>query len=260
MIQPAVLTTSWDDGHPLDQHIAELLAKYDLTGTFYIPLENSRPVMAEAQIRQLSEAFEVGAHTIHHAVLTEVADGAAEREIRESKKRLEDITGRHCVAFCFPKGRFRCSHLAMVRRAGFRCARTVELLSTQFPSRRADICVLPTTVQARCQDWTVYVKNCAKRFATPNLVNFIFHARSRNWLATAQAMLHVVVRHGGVFHLWGHSWEIEEQQQWTQLEAILRELRELRAIAPCMSNSWLARLGHKDRMSTNGRETDPPAS
>jgi hypothetical protein len=27
--------------------------------------------------------------------------------------------------------------------------------------------------------------------------------------------------HGGVFHLWGHSWEIEQEHQWERLEALL---------------------------------------
>ena len=30
----AYITTSWDDGHPLDFRVAELLAKYGLPGTF----------------------------------------------------------------------------------------------------------------------------------------------------------------------------------------------------------------------------------
>ena len=32
------ITTSWDDGHPLDLRVAELLAKYGLQGTFYVPM------------------------------------------------------------------------------------------------------------------------------------------------------------------------------------------------------------------------------
>jgi peptidoglycan/xylan/chitin deacetylase (PgdA/CDA1 family) len=247
MRQGAVITTSWDDGHPLDQRIAELLAKYGLTGTFYIPLENSRPVMAAGQIRELSEGFEVGAHTIDHVVLTEVSEGTAEEQIRESKERLEDLTGRACETFCFPKGQFHRCHLEMVRRAGFRCARTVELLSTQFPVQRAGILLVPTSVQATPHPWTVYARNCAKRLGFRTMVNFILHARSRNWAETTHAMLQVVARHGGVFHLWGHSWEIEEQQQWQQLESVLREMQSLRSSAPCVPNS---RLGHPERELT----------
>jgi len=238
----AICTTSWDDGHPLDQRVADLLAKHCLTGTFYIPLQNSRPVMVGSEIRQLSETFEIGAHTIDHVVLTDVSEETAEAQIRGSKKQLEDLTGGSCGAFCFPKGRFQRCHLDMVRRAGFRCARTVELLSTQFPIRRAGIYLIPTTVQSSPHPWTAYVKNCAKRLASRNMVNFILHARSRNWTETAHSMLQVVAQNGGVFHLWGHSWEIEEQQQWPQLESVLREMQELRSTVQCVPNSRLASL------------------
>jgi peptidoglycan-N-acetylglucosamine deacetylase len=235
----AICTTSWDDGHPLDCRVADLLVKYGLTGTFYIPMQNSRPVMNASAVRQLSGTFEIGAHTVDHVVLTEVSEETAEGQIRESKKRLEDLTGSSCDAFCFPKGRFRRSHLDMVRRAGFCCARTVELLSTGFPMRRVGIDLIPTTVQASPHPWTAYVKNSVKRFASRNIVNFLLHGRSRNWAETAHSMLQVVARRGGVFHLWGHSWEIEEQQQWPQLESVLREMQALRSV-PCVPNSVLA--------------------
>jgi peptidoglycan/xylan/chitin deacetylase (PgdA/CDA1 family) len=36
----AVVTTSWDDGHPLDLKLAELLKKYDVPATLYMPMDN----------------------------------------------------------------------------------------------------------------------------------------------------------------------------------------------------------------------------
>lgn len=238
MRPPWLITTSWDDGHPLDLRVADLLAKYGLTGTFYIPMQNSRPVMNATEVRQLSATFEIGAHTVNHVVLTEVSAETAEGQIRESKRQLEDLTGRSCEVFCFPKGRFRRRHLKMVRRAGFCCARTVELLSTQFPTRRTGIHLIPTTVQASPHLLTAYAKNCIKRPSSRNMVNFLLYARSRNWTETARSMLQVVARRGGVFHLWGHSWEIEERQQWPQLESVLREM-QLRSV-PCVPNSQLS--------------------
>lgn len=235
----AVCTTSWDDGYPLDLRVADLLAKYGLTGTFYIPKKSPHEVMSAQETRQLSETFEVGAHTINHVVLTDVPEEAAEREIRESKKLLEDLTGRPCDAFCFPKGRFRRSHLEMLGRAGFCFARTVELLSTRFPVRERGMYVIPTTVQAVSLSASVLARNCAKRLAWRNMANVILHARSRDWTQTAHSFLQVVAQYGGVFHLWGHSWEIEERQQWPQFESVLREMQALRSTVPCVPNSRL---------------------
>lgn len=236
---PSCCTTSWDDGHPLDQRVAELLTKYGLTGTFYVPIENTRPVLTGSQIRQLNGTFEVGAHTTHHVVLNEVADETAEAEIRESKRRLQDITGMDCKGFCFPKGRFHRNHLEMLRRSGFQFARSVELLSICRPVRRMGMFVIPTTVQAMPRPWSTYVKNGAKRFATRNLLNSLLHSRSGDWTETARAMMRVVARRGGVFHLWGHSWEVEELCQWRQLECMFRGMRDMRSAMPCVPNSFL---------------------
>jgi peptidoglycan-N-acetylglucosamine deacetylase len=240
----AFCTTSWDDGHPLDQRIAELLSKYGLTGTFYIPMQNSRPVMSASEVQQLSGSFEIGAHTVNHVVLTEVAEETAEKQIHESKKRIEDLTGSPCEAFCFPKGRFHRSHVEMVRRAGFRCARTVELLSTRFPVHRSGIDLIATTVQASPHPWIAYVKNSVKRHSPRNMANFLLYARTRNWAETALSMLQVVTQRGGVFHLWGHSWEVEERQQWMQLESVFREMHALGAV-PCVTNSRLVSSQHR---------------
>ena len=64
------LTTSWDDGYPLDLRVAELLVKYGLQGTFYIPSETGHPILRDEQVSELAKAFEVGAHTLHHVDLT----------------------------------------------------------------------------------------------------------------------------------------------------------------------------------------------
>ena len=54
----AVITTSWDDGHPLDLRMAGLLAKYGLKGSFYVPTEYSEwPLMTRSQIVELDKTL-----------------------------------------------------------------------------------------------------------------------------------------------------------------------------------------------------------
>jgi hypothetical protein len=36
-----IVTTSWDDGYPLGISLSQVLASYNLRGTFYIPLEGT---------------------------------------------------------------------------------------------------------------------------------------------------------------------------------------------------------------------------
>lgn len=232
-----VLTTSWDDGHPLDQRVAELLAKYDLSGTFYIPFQSSRPVMTSSAIRELANRFEIGAHTVNHIDLTEVSSEIAEAEIFQSKSRLEDLTGRSCEAFCFPKGHFRAEHVRMVQSAGFRCARTVELLSVDVPRLVAGVHLMPTTVQAISHNFLAYGRNAVKRCAFRNLGRLALYARTTNWVVISRRLLQLADAQGGVFHLWGHSWEIDESQQWRQLEEVLDEMNRARKPQRCVSNS-----------------------
>src|SRR3954462_3060939 len=86
------LTTSWDDGHPLDFRIADLLSKYGLTGTFYIPRHCQTPTIPEIQVRELSRYFDIGAHTMHHVFLDACNDATAQQEIEQSKQWVEQLT------------------------------------------------------------------------------------------------------------------------------------------------------------------------
>jgi peptidoglycan/xylan/chitin deacetylase (PgdA/CDA1 family) len=220
-VKGMIITTSWDDGHPLDFRVAELLAKHGVRGTFYVPFENSRPTLSPGQIRELARAFEIGAHTMHHCVLTTVTREEARAEVFQSKARLEEITGRPCTVFCFPKGKYSIAHVEMVREAGFSGARTVELLSFERPSFKSGIAMMPTTIQACPNPTLSYVRNAVKRFRAKSLLRLLFNNHGSDWAATAMSLLERCRQVGGVFHLWGHSWELEDYGQWKALDRVL---------------------------------------
>jgi len=217
----AIFVTSWDDGHPLDARVAELLAKHDLPGTFYIPQRAERGVMPAGAMCDLASQFEIGAHTLNHVDLTGSSDAAARSEIAGSKRWIEDTTGRPCLTFCFPMGRYRRKHLGFIRDAGYDGARTVELLSTDPPRRRAGVAILPTTMQVYSHRPRTLLANVSKRCAFKNLGNLVLHARHAHWNRSAASLLGRILARGGVFHLWGHSWEIEERNQWRDLDDFL---------------------------------------
>lgn len=237
---PTYVTTSWDDGGLLDCRLAELLAKYGLSGTFYVPLENpERPVIGRESIRELGRNFEIGGHTVSHCDLTKVNPATARREISDCKVRLEDITGKECVSFCFPKGRYRRDHLDYAREAGFKVARTAELLSTDYPRSYGQLSVLATTIQAYPHSVPGYIRNALKR-GKPGKVLYYLNHRGSDWAKTAEQLLTDVLSRGGVFHLWGHSWEIEEYDQWGQLERLFSLIAELDTGAARLSNAKVA--------------------
>jgi hypothetical protein len=216
------ITTSWDDGHPLDFRVAELLEKYGLRGTFYVPMTTEKGTMTAAQVRELSLAFEIGAHTLHHNVLTRATEQQAWREIVGSKSWVESNSGVPCLMFCAPKGKYRRRDLEMIRKAGYLGLRSVELISLDFPRRKAGLMVMPTTIQAYPHGFLAFGQNATKRAAFRNLWLFVVYGRSAEWSTLAQSLLLHALKFGGVFHLWGHSWELQETGQWQRLEEILR--------------------------------------
>ena len=239
----AFLTTSWDDGHPLDFRIAEMLERYGLTGTFYVPRRAETTVMSTAQIQELSRRFEIGAHTLDHVQLHNIAYTEARRQLGGSRLWIEEVTGQECRTFCFPGGKFRLSQLPLLREAGFGAARTVEMLSLACPQRRQGVALLATTIQAHPNSLFTYLGNSAKRWRGKNLWLLRFHHWRKDWASTAIALLNCARREGGVFHLWGHSWEIEEGGQWGPLERVLSAMGECKEEARCVTNAELCANG-----------------
>ncbi len=242
------ITTSWDDGHPLDARLAEMLTRHGLTGTFYIPRAISTGVMSDAALRDLSTRFEIGAHTLNHVFLTDTDPATAQKEITGSKKWVEDMTGKTCPMFCPPAGRYTSQHLPMFSGAGYRAIRTVEFLSLDRPRPSAtggeNLLQMPTTLQAYPQSRRAYLRNMIKRRAFRNFALYTLHGRSQDWTTLARRLLKRAVDVGGVFHLWGHSWELEGEGLWDQLEQILRQMGECVAAkqATCLTNGDLCQL------------------
>ena len=249
------ITTSWDDGNPLDLRVAELLVKHGLRSTFYVPRSAETGTVTAAQIRELSSAFEIGAHTIHHVILTQATAEQAEREIVDSKSWLEDTIGRRCRMFCPPTGAFRRQHLESIQRAGFIGLRTVELGSLDISSSREGLVIMPTTVQAYPHGWPAVARNAMKRMAFVNLWRIVIHGRTTDWSELAQRMLSYALNNGGVFHLWGHSWELDKANHWMRLDRVLQMMKESIAEAPSLENGELA-----DRflMSSDAPRDAPP--
>jgi peptidoglycan/xylan/chitin deacetylase (PgdA/CDA1 family) len=219
-----VVTTSWDDGYPADAKVADLLAKYGVAGTFYIPNRNSegRPVLSEDEVRRLSAKFEVGGHSIDHVVLTELAEDEATRQVTHNKQWLENLTGRSVPGFCYVRGRYSPQLKAIVKRAGFEYARTVVNLC---PTAGRDPFEMPTTIQFYPHRKSVYLKGFVRGGPDVTRASLLWASLATGDIEDrVERLIGHCERAGGTFHLWGHSWEIEELNLWGTLEAILRRL------------------------------------
>lgn len=245
-----ILTTSWDDGHPLDRRLADMLARHNLPATFYVPIENpERPLMARPELRRLAEAgFEIGGHTYHHTRLLNVPLAAAREEIVSGKTALEDLLGQPVLSFCYVGGQFSPQLAALVREAGFMGARTTARHVLWRPWPRADRFAVPTTIQARNftrREEAYQLLHWRNPFALPVL----FRRGPSGFVDGAHRWLDRAMKRGGAWHLWGHSWEIERFGLWAELEQVLALVAETKDRARWLTNGQLfaecgAGVGH----------------
>ncbi len=212
------VTTSWDDGHILDIKLADLLKKYNLAGTFYIsPKDKEIPPesrLRDEKILELSQSFEIGGHTMTHPLVSKIEDKEAEKDILEGKKYLENLLGREVTSFCYPGGFYKESNKKILRDAGFKLARTVERFKTETGS---DHFALPTTIQAYRHYSDVF-----GIFREVGIVDFL--KCFLNWDVLAIKIFDNTLKNGGVFHIWGHSWEIENNSDWERLEKVFKHI------------------------------------
>ncbi|HJT57663.1 MAG TPA: polysaccharide deacetylase family protein [Ktedonobacteraceae bacterium] len=212
-----IVTTSWDDGHILDLRLAALLQKYHLAATFYISPASrefsKKDLLSEQEIRLLGENFEIGGHTLHHLNLAHVPLERAVEDIQDGKDRLESIIGQQLQSFAYPYGAYTAPVQKAVFDAGFVVARTTR----RFSLAPSSVCnALPTTVH-------VYT----------HLSDIVRWPRYRTiqWPELARYLFDQTMANGGVFHLWGHSWEIDKYHQWENLETILEYIANREDVA-----------------------------
>jgi peptidoglycan/xylan/chitin deacetylase (PgdA/CDA1 family) len=237
----AFVTISIDDGHPTDLKTAELLEKYGIRGTFYVLANNpEREVIAADGLRELATTFELGGHTLNHALLRSLSQQQAWSEIIGCKNWLEDIAGRPIVAFSHPKGKVDQRTAALVQKAGFLGARTCLFNLHEFP---ANPFFWGVTTQAYSHSRLVQTRHALleKNFAGAWNYWTTFKGETL-WSHHFLRAVDYVVKHGGIAHLYMHSWEIEEFGQWDVLESVLQAVaRQPKSLAR-VTNGMLFKL------------------
>ncbi len=240
-------TLSVDDGHPLDLRLAELLVRHELDATFYVPMANCEgpPVMSATQLRRLATRFEIGSHTAEHRFLSQLGRAAAWHQIRDGKAALEDVLGRQVPGFCYPGGRYRREHVALVHAAGFSYARTTQNLRTDTGWQALE---MPTTVQFYPHPRRVLMRNFLSQRQWPLRQAALRVALAeRDWLGRLYALFSHACRQGSVFHLWLHTADIDALQLWPALDTFFACVARRVPRAQRISNGALHRREQADQ-------------
>src|SRR5581483_6701047 len=222
-----IVTTSWDVGHPLDLRVARVLARHGVRGTFYVPLRAvAGGLLSASQMRELlAMGMEIGSHTVTHPILTTLPLGEVDRELRDSRSMLEDLLGREVTSFCYPRGRFNAAIARRAALAGYRVCRTTVDFQTGLcfdPVR------MPVSVQLFRHRASTFWRHAARHRNWSGMWNW--RRRFRGETDPERLALDMSTRgprEGGIFHLWGHSWEIDQFGLWPALERIAESLGAL---------------------------------
>jgi len=219
----AIITSSWDDGHPLDFKLGKILSKNNIPGTFYIPITNSEnKIISENEIKSLAKNFEIGGHTLNHTILTNLSKEEMTREITLGKEKMETICDQ-ISSFAYPGGQYNDEVIDTVKDANFFGARTAELFHIDMKNRFE----YHPTVQAVDR---IFASRVKQSLMSNNKKLSLFLLTSRNifkgWDFIAKKTLDYVLEHGGIWHLWGHSWEIEQNNDWEKLICVLNYVKK----------------------------------
>lgn len=195
-----IFETSFDDGSKYDLKIAELLKKYNLTGTFYIIVDrvDTSGNLSWKEIQGLKDqGFKIGSHTMSHPQdLKQLFDDELQYELQSSRGVLESVLGVKIDSFCYPRGRFDQRVKDRVIEAGYVYARGTGGIGK---TEAEDKLNLPGTVH-------------------------VFPRKEYNgehWISFAKRIYNKAEREQGYFHLWGHSEEINRLGLWGELEEFL---------------------------------------
>ncbi len=217
-------TTSWDDGYADDLRLAAVLDRHAMKGTFYVcPVaQHGQTMLTPNQIRELSTRHEIGAHSVTHPKLTKIPLEDARRELCDSRKWVESITGKQCTMFCYPYGDHNEAIASLAQEEKFLGARTVE----SYAFEGGNPYMLGTSIHL----YPFPLRPVMDRRAFRPVKDALPVARRlgistcalRGWLPFAKALFQAALRKNAPwFHLWGHSAEVTKFGMWSHLESFL---------------------------------------
>jgi peptidoglycan/xylan/chitin deacetylase (PgdA/CDA1 family) len=258
MEKARIVTTSWDDGDSTDLKLARLLQSRGVGGTFYIPINYRERPLDHSQLRSLaSEGFEIGAHGYSHKLLRRLPPEQLLREISPCRPILEDIIDREVRMFCYPGGRYDASVVRALQGAGYWGARTVRMLTTR-PTFNAF--AMPTTLQIFPHPRLTYLKHVARERTLESAHTFVVQmSRLESWLELAKRLFDEVLEWGGIWHLYGHSWEVERLGLWEDLCEILNYVSRRDGVRYVQNCGLVPHSSHCDPLTERSTHKESPA-
>jgi peptidoglycan/xylan/chitin deacetylase (PgdA/CDA1 family) len=143
--KPVAIT--FDDGWRCAfKNAVPIMNKYGMKATFYIvsTQADGHTFMSWDENRALlKDGHWIGSHTVDHAWLTRLSEGALDKELADSKKRLEAKLGSKVVTMAYPYGSYNEATVKAAQKAGYTGATIVgdghKCHSPLFEVRRSQV-------------------------------------------------------------------------------------------------------------------------
>ncbi|WP_296770929.1 polysaccharide deacetylase family protein [Selenomonas sp.] len=126
---------TFDDGYKgIYDYAAPELKKRGMKATFFIipdlvgVPDDTYPYITKEELKELSSSnlFSIGSHTMSHPHLDQLEAEEKQKEICQSKKVLEEWTGRPVTSLAFPFGAYDKSVIKEVKAAGYQVSFAVQ--------------------------------------------------------------------------------------------------------------------------------------
>lgn len=237
-----IVTTSWDDGSRDDLATADLLREYGVGGTFYVHSQSleRKDGLTRGDLIDLGGSFEIGAHTRSHRDLTALTDAEVVDETRSNRSLLEEITGNRVEMFCFPGGRYDDRVVRLLKPEGFLGMRTTDAFFTNI---RRTAPLMPVTLHAFPHLKKIHMKHAIKYGNWDGFMRYMFRLKcAKDWKELACRLFDIVLKEGGVWHLWGHSWEMEELRLWSDVREVLEYVSRRKGVHYLSNGATMRRI------------------
>ena len=120
------LAVTFDDGHrSVLERAFPLLSELGMPATVFVPtsLVGQPGALSWDELRELARAgWEIGSHTVSHAMLTQASEDELANELRESRESIERELDQPCHSLAYPYGEADARVIAAAEAAGYRAA------------------------------------------------------------------------------------------------------------------------------------------
>ncbi len=124
------LALTFDDGKKSDvEHVLPLLQQYEFKASFFpvVNLIGTEDCLTWNELKYISQCgFSIGSHSMNHPSLTKLTASELQSELVQSKKILEEKTGKPIKQFSIPYGIYNQHIIKTVKESGYGIALTTR--------------------------------------------------------------------------------------------------------------------------------------